>query len=110
LLSVAAVEVVPFVHFMTNVADAVMFEAPDGSIVPKSSVPGAVVTLHTPEIFALTVSGVVPPANALVDIVRHAATTAEASAVMLMLFVTAFILNLQLRIKVLATRSENPSV
>jgi hypothetical protein len=65
-------------------------------MVPKSSVPGAVVTLHTPEILALTVSGVVPPAIALLDITNPAAMTAEASADSLMLFVAAFNLRLLL--------------
>src|SRR5450759_1547174 len=94
----------PLVHFMTNVADAVAFEPPDGSMVPKSSVPGAVVTLHRPEIFALTVRGAVPPAKAPLDITKPAAMTAEASTVNLMLFVAAFILCLQLRVKITGTR------
>jgi hypothetical protein len=83
---------VPLLHFMTNVVDAVAFEAPVGSMVPKLSVAGAVVTLHVPETCALTVRGVVPPAKAPVDIATPAARTAEASAVNLMLIVAARIL------------------
>ena len=67
LLEVAAVDVMPLLHFMTNVVDAVALTALDGSIVPKLSVAGAVVTLQTPKIFALTVSGDVPPAATPVD-------------------------------------------
>ena len=48
LLSVAAVDSVPLVHFMTNVVLAVTLATPEGSMLPKFSVPGGVVTLQVP--------------------------------------------------------------
>lgn len=92
LLSVAAVEVVPLLHFITKVVDAVALTPLDGSMVPKSSVPGAVVTLHVPEIFAFTVRGVVPPAWTPLDTSKPAETAAQMSMLTRDCFKAAFIL------------------
>src|SRR3954463_4371388 len=91
LLSVAAVEVVPLLHFITRVVVAVTLAGLDGSMVPKSSVPGAVVTLQVPEIFALTVRAAVPPAWTPLDTSRPAESAAQSSMLTRERFKTAFI-------------------
>src|SRR3954462_13893100 len=46
--SVAAVDTVFFVHLMAKVVDAATLLVPEGSMLPKSRMPGGVVTLHLP--------------------------------------------------------------
>jgi hypothetical protein len=46
--SVAAVDTVALVHFIANVVEVVTLLLPEGSIEPKFSKPGGVVTLQVP--------------------------------------------------------------
>src|SRR3954463_13922527 len=46
--SVAAVDTVFLVHLIEKVIDAVTLLVPEGSMLPKSRMPGGVVTLHLP--------------------------------------------------------------
>src|SRR3954463_8071558 len=91
LSAVAAVDTVPLLHFITKVVVAVALTALDGSMVPKSSVPGAVVTLQVPETLALTVRGVVPAAWSPFDNSSPAERAAPTSMLTRERFKTAFI-------------------
>src|SRR3954467_3252867 len=93
LLSVAAVDVVPLLHFITKVVVAVALAPSDGSMVPKSSVPGAVVILQVPEIFALPVIAVPGPAAwSPLDTSKPAERAAQTSMLTRERFRTAFII------------------
>jgi hypothetical protein len=80
-LSLAAVDNVFLVHFIENDVDAVTFTIPDGSMVPKFSMPGGDVTLHWPTTVADGVSEFDPAPNAAgANNVAHAPRAARIRA------------------------------